>query len=125
MVRRAPEGDLRYLCRTDDMLNLGGFRVAPAEIEQVVRAADGVADCAAVGYVDGSGLQHAAAYVVAANGVGPDDVRRRVRAALKAGLAPFKHPSRLEVVDTLPTTSTGKLARFKLRESASHETPVQ
>src|ERR1700679_3868351 len=49
----------------DDMLLFGGYKVAPAEIERVLRAVPGVADCAVVSTLDAAGLEQATAYVVA------------------------------------------------------------
>ncbi len=42
-------------------------------------------------------------------------MRRAVAAAARGQLAAYKRPARVEVTDTLPTTSTGKLARYRLR----------
>ncbi|MER5781868.1 AMP-binding protein [Streptomyces mobaraensis] len=114
---RAPDGDFRHVGRADDMLLLGGYRVAPAEIERVVRGAAGVADCAVVGHPDPDGLERATVYVVARDpAAAPGGVRKAVHAALRDGLAPYKRPSRVEVIDELPVTANGKLARFRLRQ---------
>ncbi|MFH8989378.1 hypothetical protein [Streptomyces sp. NPDC017940] len=97
------------------MLLLGGYRIAPAEIERVVRAAPEAADCAVVGTTDRTGLEQATVYVVPRDPARPDEARKAVRSALRAGLAPYKRPSRIEVIDELPVTANGKLARFRLR----------
>lgn len=116
---RDTAGDLHYLCRADDLLNLGGFKVAPQEIEAVIRAVPGVADCAVVAHRDAHGLEQAIAHVVAAPAQQPDAVRKAIRVTFKQGLAPYKRPSRIEMHDALPTTSVGKLARFRLRGNAT------
>ncbi|MFI1918370.1 class I adenylate-forming enzyme family protein [Nocardia sp. NPDC020380] len=115
---RDAHGDLHYLCRADDLLNLGGFKVAPQEIEAVLRATPGVTDCAVVARRDSDGLERALAHVVAAPGWEADAVRTAIRAAFKESLAPYKRPYRIEVHDRLPVTSVGKLARFRLRGGA-------
>ncbi|MFD0412419.1 class I adenylate-forming enzyme family protein [Streptomyces sp. NPDC127108] len=112
---RAPGGDLCHVGRADDMLLLGGYKIAPAEIEQVVRKTAQVADCAVVGGTDTTGLAQATVYVVARDPAQPDEVRKAVRATLRAELAPYKRPSLVEVIDRLPVTANGKLARFRLR----------
>lgn len=119
VVRRAPDGMFTHLCRADDLLNLGGYKVAPGEIESVIRGADGVQDCAVVGGRDADGLEQAVAYLVARPGWDEARVRRAVLAAIRGGLAAYKRPARLEVLAELPTTSTGKLAAFKLRKAAT------
>lgn len=117
-VRRAPDGTFTHLCRTDDLLNLGGYKVVPSEIESVIRGAEGVRDCAVVGRRDADGLEQAVAYLVARPGYDEAVVRRAVTAALRGGLAAYKRPARLEFLDEFPTTSTGKLAAFELRKGA-------
>ncbi|MGW0578610.1 AMP-binding enzyme [Streptomyces sp. NPDC002920] len=117
-MRRAPDGTFTHLCRADDLLNLGGYKVYPREIESVVRGADGVQDCVVVGGRDADGLEQAVAYLVAGPGFDTAVVRRTVIAAIRGGLAVYKRPARLEFLDKLPTTSTGKLAAFELRKAA-------
>jgi acyl-coenzyme A synthetase/AMP-(fatty) acid ligase/surfactin synthase thioesterase subunit len=117
-VVRQESGVVWYVCRADDLINLGGFRVSSLEIEAVARRTPGVADCAVVGHTDPAGLQEAVTYLVPTAGADRDQLRRAVLRAFRDHLAPFKRPSRVEVLDALPTTSTGKLARFKLRDEA-------
>jgi acyl carrier protein len=116
LVRRDADGVFEYLCRADDILNLGGYKVAPAEIETVIRGTEGVRECAVVGGADEHGLEQAVAYVVPAAGSVEDEVRRAIRSRLRTELAAFKRPARLEFLDTLPVTTTGKVAKYKLRE---------
>ncbi|WP_236726403.1 AMP-binding protein [Streptomyces sp. NBRC 110465] len=118
VVRRAPDGTFTHLCRTDDLLNLGGHKVVPREIESVIRAAEGVQDCVVVGGRDADSLEQAVAYLVARPGVGEAEVRRATLTAVRSGLAAYKRPARLEILDALPTTSTGKLAVAELRKAA-------
>ncbi|MEV6122924.1 AMP-binding protein [Streptomyces sp. NPDC052077] len=118
LVRRDPDGVLTHLCRADDVLNLGGYKVPPAEIEAVVRQVAGVRDCAVVGSPDASGLESAVAFLTTDPAADHDSLRRAVRSRIRAGLAPYKRPARLEFVDALPTTTTGKVAAYRLREQA-------
>ena len=118
IVRRTADGQLWHLCRTDDLLNLGGYKVAPGEIEAVVRTAGGVADCVVVGGIDEHGLEQAVVYAVPLPGADRAEVRRAIAGAVRRDLARFKRPARVEVVDALPVTSTGKVARYRLRDSA-------
>jgi acyl-coenzyme A synthetase/AMP-(fatty) acid ligase len=116
IVSRTPEGRLEYLCRADDVLNLGGFKVAPAEIEAVVGGVPGVARCAVVAGTDAAGLAQAVAYVVPEQGGAEEEgLGRAVRAAIRERLAAYKRPAQVRFVADLPTTSTGKLARYRLR----------
>ncbi|MGV9268052.1 AMP-binding protein [Kitasatospora sp. NPDC003701] len=119
VVRRAPDGTFTHLCRADDLLSLGGYKVVPSEIESVIRSTEGVQDCVVVGGRDTDSLEQAVAYLVARPGSDQAVVRRAVTAAIRSGLAAHKRPARLEFLDELPTTSTGKLAAFELRKAAA------
>ncbi|WP_381805167.1 AMP-binding protein [Streptomyces niveus] len=112
---RNGDGTLSHLCRADDLLNLGGYKVPPGEIEAVARAVEGVRECVVVGQADAHGLEQAVLYAVAESGSDTGEIRRSVTAAIRTGLAPFKRPARVEFLDRLPVTSTGKLASFQLR----------
>lgn len=116
IVCQSETGDIRYVCRSDDLLNLGGFKVSPAEIEDVIREVAGVSDCAVVVRTDSDGLAQAVAHAVPESGVDRNDLRRRIATAFRSRLPEFKRPGRIEVLEELPVTSTGKLARFELRD---------
>lgn len=118
VVRQEPNGEIRYVCRHDDLINIGGYKVSPLDVEAAVRDLDGLAQCAVVGSRDQSGLEQAVAYLVPAPDVDPGTLHRSARAAFRAGLPPYKRPAVVEVVERLPTTSTGKLARYQLRSRA-------
>ncbi|WP_158624207.1 AMP-binding protein [Micromonospora sp. HM5-17] len=115
IVRQEPDGEIRYVCRHDDLINVGGYKVSPLEIEATVRDLAGLAQCAVVGTRGADGLEQAVAYLVPMPGVDPDALRREARAVFRAALPPFKRPALVEVVAQLPVTSTGKLARYRLR----------
>ncbi|MYR37817.1 AMP-binding protein, partial [Streptomyces sp. SID4944] len=119
LVRREADGTLTHLCRADDILNLGGYKVPPAEIEAVLRTVSGLRDCAVVGGLDADGLECAVAFVVPETGADEETIRRALRATVRADLALYKRPARVEFVDALPSTATGKVAAYRLREQAS------
>ncbi|WP_268240587.1 AMP-binding protein [Streptomyces camponoticapitis] len=116
---RNADGTVVHLCRADDLLNLGGYKVPPAEIEAVVRTVEGVRECVVVGQADANGLEQAVLYAVAEPDSDTDRIRRSITAAIRSRLAPFKRPARVEFLDKLPVTSTGKLASFQLRKRVS------
>ncbi|WP_399920152.1 AMP-binding protein [Streptomyces kanamyceticus] len=115
LVRRAPDGSFTYLCRADDILNIGGYKIVPAEIENVLRAVEGVAACAVVAGRDADGLEQAVACVQPADGADPTGLRRRVVTAARRHLPAHKRPSRVELFSRLPTTGSGKIAAHALR----------
>jgi surfactin synthase thioesterase subunit len=89
--------------------------VSPFEVEAAAHEVDGLSQVAVVGARDASGLEQAVAYLVPENGMDRAALRTAARRAFRERLPVFKRPAVIEVVDRLPVTSTGKLARFKLR----------
>ena len=108
-----------YTClgRTGDMLKAGGIWVSPAEVEARLLEHEAVSMVAVVGLPDADGLDKPVACVVLKEGAaaGPAELI----AFCREGLAAFKRPREVLIVDTLPTTPTGKLRRFAVRELAT------
>ncbi|UUZ60769.1 AMP-binding enzyme [Nocardioides sp. B-3] len=97
---------------------VSGFNVYPSEVEDVIREVSGVRDAAVIGVTDDVTGEAVVAYVVAeadpTDGLG-DGLADVVREHAAARLARFKQPSRIEVVDELPLTVTGKVQKGRLR----------
>ncbi|MFC6287987.1 class I adenylate-forming enzyme family protein [Nocardioides sp. GCM10027113] len=109
-----PAGDLVLVDRVKDLVIVSGFNVYPREVEEVLREVDGVLDAAVVGADDPDTGEAVVAYV-RAPGADPQAVVDAVRRHCEAQLARFKQPSRIEVVDELPLTVTGKVRKGMLR----------
>jgi acyl-CoA synthetase (AMP-forming)/AMP-acid ligase II len=109
-------GLLRITDRKKDLFIVGGFNVAPAEVEQVLLGLAGVAQVAVVGIPDVYFGEVGAAFVVPTPGVtlGAD----QVVAYAREHLANFKVPRHVEFVDVLPTNATGKVLKDELRRQA-------
>ena len=105
--------------REDDMIVSGGENVFPQEIEELLRAHDGVADAAVIGVPDEQFGQRLKALVVTQDDrvVSPDDLRAYVR----SNLSRFKVPRDVELVDELPRNPTGKVLRRELDGSNEHD----
>jgi benzoate-CoA ligase len=103
--------------RSDDMLKVGGMWVSPAELEHTLLDHPAVLACGIVGRADQDGLVKPHAYIVPRPGI---DATPALGAELqqfaRSRLAEYKRPRWVEFVDALPTTATGKVQRFKLRE---------
>lgn len=101
--------------REDDMIVSGGENVFPAEVEDLLHTHPAVADVAVVGVPDPEFGEALAAYVVRRPGamLSADDVCQHVRASL----ARYKVPRRVEFLTELPRTPTGKVLRRKLAAS--------
>ena len=112
------EGWYTYAGRSDDMLKVGGIYVSPIEVEEALCSDEAVLEVAVVGAEDGDGLIKPRAHVVLKDGfVGDVEMENRLKAHVKALLAPFKYPRWIEFEATLPKTATGKIQRFRLRSS--------
>ncbi len=109
-----PDGDLFLVDRVKDLVIVSGFNVYPSEVEDVIVEVDGVWGAAVIGAPDEFTGEAVVAYVTAADGAGPD-LADLVRAHCAQRLARFKQPARVEVVDELPLTVTGKVQKGRLR----------
>jgi long-chain acyl-CoA synthetase len=107
-------GDLFLVDRVKELVVVSGFNVYPVEVEDVVAEVDGVTEVAVIGVPDEETGEAVVAYV-RAPGAEPDAVAAAVRARCAERLARFKQPSRVEVVDELPLTVTGKVQKGRLR----------
>jgi benzoate-CoA ligase family protein len=114
-------GDGYYTClgRTNDMLKAGGIWVSPTEVEERLLQHASVAEAAVVGVADSNELDKPVAFVVPVAGAEPTEAE--LVAWCREGLAAFKRPRAVVMVAELPKTATGKVQRFKLRETAGSD----
>jgi fatty-acyl-CoA synthase len=116
--RLVGDGSFVFETRMGDVLRLGGYLVAPSEIEAHIESFPGIEGCQAVGAVGADGLT-AVAFVTLRPGAAFDEVA--LRQFCTAGLARFKVPARCVALDAFPTTASAngtKVQRAKLREMA-------
>ncbi len=108
------EGDLYLVDRRREVILVSGFNVYPREIELAIESLAGVIEVAVVGVPDDATGEAVSAIVVTSEGSGPS--REEIAAHCATRLARFKCPSSIRVVDALPHSSTGKIAKGRLRE---------
>ncbi len=108
------DGAVFIVDRKKDMINTGGFKVFPAEIERVIAAHPSVAMVAVGGQPDELKGEIAKAYVVLKPGAPAD--AEGIFALCRAELAAYKAPRAIQFVADLPKTSTGKIMRRELRK---------
>jgi 2-aminobenzoate-CoA ligase len=112
------DGYFYYRSRTDDMIISAGYNIAGAEVEDVLLRHPAVAECGAVGRADEERGQIVEAHVVLKPGFeASPELVRELQEFAKEHIAPYKYPRAVRFTDKLPRTETGKLQRFKLRES--------
>jgi long-chain acyl-CoA synthetase len=104
-----------YVCdRASDMVISGGVNIYPAEIEHALGRCAGVLDCAVFGVPDEEYGEQLMALVQPHPGENPEPAA--LIAALRAEIAGYKVPRRIEIVAALPRDDNGKIAKKKLRE---------
>jgi acyl-CoA synthetase (AMP-forming)/AMP-acid ligase II len=116
VARIDPEGFLWIEGRVSDMINRGGLKVFPGEVEEVLRLDASVADVAVVGAPDERLGEVPWAFVVAAPGASVDG--DALAAAARERLAPYKVPTRFIPVAQLPRNEAGKVLARELLASA-------
>jgi acyl-CoA synthetase (AMP-forming)/AMP-acid ligase II len=112
------DGYLTITDRVSDIIIRGGENISAQEVEELLLGLDGVAEVAVVAAPDERLGEHAAAFLRLREGTSPptlDDVRAHLAAA---GLAKPKWPESLHAVaGDLPRTPSGKVQKYRLRQS--------
>ncbi len=113
------DGYFYYQSRTDDMIISAGYNIAGPEVEAALLQHPAVAECGVVGAPDAERGQIVKACVVLKAGyTGNAPMVKELQEFVKKTIALYKYPRSVEFVASLPRTETGKLQRFKLRQSA-------
>ena len=114
LVTIREDGRVTVVGRKKDVINRGGYKYSPQEIEDVLSTHPDVIRIAIVRQDDPRLGERACAFVVTAN---PQITLKALTAHLNAkGIATFKWPERLEVVPELPMTASGKVQKFQLEQ---------
>jgi len=114
--RMDADGYFFYEARTDDMIISAGYNIAGPEVEGALLTHPAVAECGVVGAPDPERGTIVKAFVVLKPGHAADaPMVEALQTHVKNTIAPYKYPRRIEFVESLPRTETGKLQRFRLR----------
>ena len=117
---RDADGYFWYQARSDDMIVSSGYNIAGPEVENVLLLHPAVAECAVIGRPDTARGMIVQAHVVLRPGhAGDGAMVETLQNFVKATIAPYKYPRSVVFCTELPRTPTGKLQRFRLRESAT------
>ena len=108
-VESGPNGTLRVIGRFGEMINVGGEKLMPAEVEAVILAVPAVVDCRVRGEAHALTGQTVAAEVVAADGADPEALRASIRTACRRRLSAYKVPTRVTFVATVSGDRLKKL----------------
>ncbi len=108
------QGRLHLEGRRDDVINVGGYKVQPSEVEDAAMAAGGLKECVCVACdhpIAGTALK----LIVVPDGTKPFDARQLAR-HLRTVIEPYKLPSRFELADSVARTYNGKIDRKHYRQ---------
>jgi acyl-CoA synthetase len=119
LARLDADGYLRIVGRRKDVIIRGGENISAAEVEQVLRERPEVRDTAVVAMPDRRLGECVCAFVVLMPGTAPPDLEDLREQFLAHGLAKYKIPARVEVLDALPLSPAGKVRKDVLRARAA------
>lgn len=103
--------------RTSELINVGGMKVSPSEIEDVLKKFEGIQDCACIGVPDPKGLSGEAvkAFIVPEADKDSKITQNELVIYLRGHVEPYKIPTLYEWVDSIPKTPSGKIQRQLLK----------
>ncbi|API58643.1 acyl-CoA synthetase [Tardibacter chloracetimidivorans] len=112
------DGYFWFVGRADDVILTAGYRIGPFEVESALFEHPAVAESAVVASPDKERGEVIKAFVVLAAGYqASPDLVKILQDHVKATTAPYKYPRRIEFVDSLPKTISGKIRRKELRDA--------
>lgn len=119
LARQHNVGDACYYSvegRIKDVINRGAEKIHAEEVEELLLRHPAVAEAALVAMPDRILGEKACAYLVVGPGATAPDQTEVADFLLSQGLAKFKLPERVEIIDAMPLTNIGKIAKKLLRE---------
>ena len=116
--RQDEAGYFHFAARNDDMIISSGYNIAGPEVEAALLAHPDVVECGVIGAADEERGQVVQAHVVLEAGV-PHNLAtiEKLQLHVKNAIAPYKYPRSIVFIDELPKTQTGKVQRYRLRQT--------
>ncbi len=117
-AKRDEEGYYRIIGRIDDVINVSGHRIGTAEVEDAINQHPKVNESAVVGYphdIKGAGIY---AYVICDDLTDEEmsTIEQEIRATVTKYIGPIAKPDKIQIVNGLPKTRSGKIMRRILRK---------
>lgn len=120
IFRKDEDGYFWFVARGDDMIISSGYNIAAIEVESVLLTHEDIAECAVVGIPhEERGMLVCAYIVLKEKDKACDELTKAIQDWFKVVAAPYKYPREIRYVDVLPKTETGKIQRFKLKNSVT------
>lgn len=112
------DGYFWFIGRSDDVILTSGFRIGPFEVESALIEHPAVAESAVVSSPDKIRGEVVKAFITLLPGYEPgDELVKDIQNFVKKVTAPYKYPRKIEFVDALPKTISGKIRRIELRNA--------
>jgi acetyl-CoA synthetase len=117
-AERDEDGYFWYSGRADDVIISAGYRIGPFEVESACIEHPAVREAAAVASPDERRGHVVKAFIVLGEGSEPsDELADEIKTFVRGHLSAYAYPRRIEFVDELPKTLTGKIRRIELRDA--------
>lgn len=114
-----PPNYYRIVGRCKDIINRGGMKISPAELDTLLEGFPGLAEAAVCAYPDTDMGEKICACVVPAEATDTPDLASLCKWLQEKGIAIFKLPERLEVFEALPRNPIGKVLRHELQQAVT------
>jgi acyl-coenzyme A synthetase/AMP-(fatty) acid ligase len=113
---RDKDGYFWFVGRADDVILTSGYRIGPFEVESALIEHPAVAESAVVSSPDETRGEIVKAFVILAPGYkASDELAKELQEYVKKVTAPYKYPRKIDFVEALPKTISGKIRRVELR----------
>lgn len=120
--KRDKDGNYRITGRVDDVINVSGHRIGTAEVESAINMHEDVVESAVTGYpheIKGQGIY---AYCITTNdNKNSDQLKKEIIEIVNKEIGPIAKPDKIQIVNGLPKTRSGKIMRRILRKVAEGE----
>ena len=118
-AKKDEEGYFWFEGRGDDIIISSGYTIGPFEVEDALVKHPSVKECAVVASPDEVRGNIVKAFVVLRDGVNHEDpeLMKNLQDHVKELTAPYKYPRKIEFLEELPKTTSGKIRRIELRQN--------
>lgn len=111
LVEEADDGFIKIIGRREDLINVGGEKVTPSEVERVLLEIPGILDCVVYGEANAITTQNVAAKIVADKDRDLKQLKRFIKKHCRTKLSAYKVPARITFTDQLTFSSRFKKTR--------------
>jgi acetyl-CoA synthetase len=124
--RKDKTGHFWFRGRQDDIIESGGYRIGPGEVEECLMKHEAVALVGVIGVPDPIRGEVVKAFILPKKGVTPDKaLKNSIREHVKKKLEAHAYPREVTFVKDMPTTKTGKILKHRLRELHKQYKPAK